>query len=185
MVDAVEGRADRLLLRRRGRRRVRLDRRATRRQRLDPRLVPRPPRRDGRRTSRACILILHGAEDKGYPLTTVDRVVDELRGAKVPFQLEVYSGTGHGFSAAEEQGRGARQRAVDRHDRADAQGAVRHLSAAVRSARRSREVGRSSRAASRAPMDQRSHARGFGAALALPLIRLFSVPCDTQQSPSA
>jgi dienelactone hydrolase len=24
--------------------------------------------------------------------------VQELRGAKVPFQLEVYSGTGHGFS---------------------------------------------------------------------------------------
>jgi dienelactone hydrolase len=44
-------------------------------------------------------LILHGAEDKGYPLTTVALVVDELRSAKVPFQLEVYSGAGHGFSA--------------------------------------------------------------------------------------
>ena len=43
-------------------------------------------------------LILHGAEDEGFPLTTVNGVVDELRGAKVPFQLEVYSGTGHGFS---------------------------------------------------------------------------------------
>jgi dienelactone hydrolase len=43
-------------------------------------------------------LILHGAEDQGYPLTTVNGVIDELRGAKVPFQLEVYSGTGHGFS---------------------------------------------------------------------------------------
>jgi dienelactone hydrolase len=43
-------------------------------------------------------LILHGAEDQGYPLTTINTVVDELRGAKVPFQLEVYSGTGHGFS---------------------------------------------------------------------------------------
>jgi len=43
-------------------------------------------------------LILHGAEDEGYPLTTVERVVQELRGAKVPFQLELYSGTGHGFS---------------------------------------------------------------------------------------
>ena len=60
---------------------------------------------------------------------------------------------------------------------ADAQGSVRYLSAAGRSARRSREVGRSSRAASRAPMDQRSPARGFSAALALalPLIRFFSV----------
>ena len=43
-------------------------------------------------------LILHGAEDEGYPLPVVDKVVQELRGAKVPFQLEVYIGTGHGFS---------------------------------------------------------------------------------------
>jgi dienelactone hydrolase len=43
-------------------------------------------------------LILHGAEDEGFPLPVVDKVVQELRGAKVPFQLEVYSGTGHGFS---------------------------------------------------------------------------------------
>ena len=43
-------------------------------------------------------LILHGAEDPGYPLTTVGKVVDELRVAKVPFELEVYSGTAHGFS---------------------------------------------------------------------------------------
>src|SRR4051812_28804621 len=43
-------------------------------------------------------LILHGAEDQGFPLPVVDKVVQELRGAKVPFQLEVYSGTGHGFS---------------------------------------------------------------------------------------
>jgi dienelactone hydrolase len=43
-------------------------------------------------------LILHGAEDMGYPLTAVNVVVNELRGAKVPFELEVYSGAGHGFS---------------------------------------------------------------------------------------
>lgn len=43
-------------------------------------------------------LILHGAEDKGYPLTTVAGVIDELRTAKVPFQYEVYSGATHGFS---------------------------------------------------------------------------------------
>jgi dienelactone hydrolase len=43
-------------------------------------------------------LILHGADDEGYPLKVVNNVVDELRGAKVPFELEVYSGTGHGFS---------------------------------------------------------------------------------------
>ena len=33
-----------------------------------------------------------------YPLTQVDLVIKELRTAKVPFQLEVYSGTGHGYS---------------------------------------------------------------------------------------
>jgi dienelactone hydrolase len=44
-------------------------------------------------------LILHGAEDEGYPLPVVDKVIQELRAAKVPFQLEVYSGTAHGFSA--------------------------------------------------------------------------------------
>jgi dienelactone hydrolase len=43
-------------------------------------------------------LILHGAEDQGYPLTTVNGVIEDLRAAKVPFELEVYSGTGHGFS---------------------------------------------------------------------------------------
>lgn len=44
-------------------------------------------------------LILHGAEDVGYPLTTVNKVVDELRAAKREFLLEVYSGTGHGYSS--------------------------------------------------------------------------------------
>jgi dienelactone hydrolase len=44
-------------------------------------------------------LILHGAEDEGFPLPVVGKVIDELRAAKVPFQLEVYSGTGHGFSS--------------------------------------------------------------------------------------
>jgi len=48
--------------------------------------------------AKGMFLILHGAEDEGYPLPVVDKVVQELRGAKVPFQLEVYGGTGHGFS---------------------------------------------------------------------------------------
>jgi dienelactone hydrolase len=48
--------------------------------------------------AKGMFLILHGAEDEGFPLPVVDKVVQELRGAKVPFQLEVYSGTGHGFS---------------------------------------------------------------------------------------
>jgi dienelactone hydrolase len=50
------------------------------------------------KSAKGMFLILHGAEDEGFPLPTVDKVVQELRGAKVPFQLEVYSGTGHGFS---------------------------------------------------------------------------------------
>jgi dienelactone hydrolase len=49
--------------------------------------------------AKGMFLILHGAEDQGYPLPAVDKVVQELRGAQVPFQLEVYSGTGHGFSS--------------------------------------------------------------------------------------
>jgi dienelactone hydrolase len=44
------------------------------------------------------MLVLHGAEDAGYPLTTVAGVIDELRAAKVDFQYEVYSGANHGFS---------------------------------------------------------------------------------------
>ena len=51
------------------------------------------------KNAKGMFLILHGAEDQGFPLPVVDKVVQELRGAKVPFQLEVYSGTGHGFSS--------------------------------------------------------------------------------------
>ena len=50
------------------------------------------------KNAKGMYLILHGAEDEGFPLPVVDKVVQELRAAKVPFQLEVYSGTGHGFS---------------------------------------------------------------------------------------
>jgi len=48
--------------------------------------------------AKGMFLILHGAEDVGFPLTTVNRLIEELRSAKLPFQYEVYSGTGHGFS---------------------------------------------------------------------------------------
>jgi dienelactone hydrolase len=50
------------------------------------------------KNAKGMYLILHGAEDQTAPLTAVENVVQELRAAKVPFQLEVYSGTGHGFS---------------------------------------------------------------------------------------
>ena len=51
------------------------------------------------KNAKGMFLILHGAEDQGFPLAAVDKVVQELRAAQVPFQLEVYSGTGHGFSS--------------------------------------------------------------------------------------
>src|SRR5215831_5735801 len=51
------------------------------------------------KNAKGMFLILHGAEDQGFPLPVVAKVVDELREAKAPFQLEVYSGTGHGFSS--------------------------------------------------------------------------------------
>jgi len=51
------------------------------------------------KNAKGMFLILHGAEDEGYPLSVVDKVIQELRVAKVPFQYEVYGGTGHGFSA--------------------------------------------------------------------------------------
>jgi dienelactone hydrolase len=60
------------------------------------------------RASGLALLILHGAEDESYPLTAVDRVIQELRAWKVPFQLEVYSGTGYGFSTPKN---GAEERA--------------------------------------------------------------------------
>src|SRR4029077_5944260 len=60
------------------------------------------------KNAKGMYLVLHGAEDESYPLTTVDRVIQELRAWKVPFQLEVYSGTGHGFSTPKN---GAEERA--------------------------------------------------------------------------
>jgi dienelactone hydrolase len=42
-------------------------------------------------------LILHGSEDKPYPLPVVNAVIDQLRAANVPFQVEIYGGVGHGF----------------------------------------------------------------------------------------
>ena len=50
------------------------------------------------KTLKGKMLILHGAEDSGFPLTTVAGIVEELRAAKVDFQYEVYSGAAHGFS---------------------------------------------------------------------------------------
>ena len=43
-------------------------------------------------------LILHGAEDQVAPLAEVNKIIDDLRKAKVEFHYELYSGADHGFS---------------------------------------------------------------------------------------
>jgi dienelactone hydrolase len=53
------------------------------------------------------VLILHGAEDPVAPISEVVGLIDQLRTAKVAWELNLYSGTEHGFStpkdAAEER----------------------------------------------------------------------------------
>jgi dienelactone hydrolase len=53
------------------------------------------------------VLILHGAEDPVAPISEVVTLIDQLRAAKVSWELNLYSGTEHGFStpkdAAEER----------------------------------------------------------------------------------
>jgi len=44
------------------------------------------------------VLILHGAEDPVAPMNEVNAVISQLRGAKVDFELNLYSGTTHGFT---------------------------------------------------------------------------------------
>jgi len=44
------------------------------------------------------VLILHGAEDPVAPLTEVSALIDQLRAAKVDFELQLFSGTQHAFT---------------------------------------------------------------------------------------
>jgi dipeptidyl aminopeptidase/acylaminoacyl peptidase len=44
------------------------------------------------------VLILHGVEDTTVPLSEVNKIMSDLRAAKVEFEVELYSGTAHGFS---------------------------------------------------------------------------------------
>jgi dienelactone hydrolase len=44
------------------------------------------------------MLIRHGAEEPVAPLTEVNLLIEDLRDAKIGWQLELYSGTKHGFS---------------------------------------------------------------------------------------
>jgi dienelactone hydrolase len=44
------------------------------------------------------VLILHGAEDPVAPMEQVNALVSQLRAAKVNFELNLYSGSAHGFT---------------------------------------------------------------------------------------
>jgi dienelactone hydrolase len=44
------------------------------------------------------VLILHGAEDEVAPLTEVNKLVGDLRTAKVDWELQLFSGAQHGFT---------------------------------------------------------------------------------------
>ena len=45
------------------------------------------------------VLILHGAEDKTAPMEEVNKLLADLRAAEIVWQLELYSGSGHGFTS--------------------------------------------------------------------------------------
>jgi dienelactone hydrolase len=47
---------------------------------------------------KARVLIEHGAEDEVAPLPEVNTLIDQLRAAKINWQLDLYSGTSHGFT---------------------------------------------------------------------------------------
>jgi dienelactone hydrolase len=47
---------------------------------------------------RGRVLILHGAEDEVAPLAEVNKLVGDLRAAKVNWELQIYSGAQHGFT---------------------------------------------------------------------------------------
>ncbi len=44
------------------------------------------------------VLILHGAEDEVAPLDEVNKLIADLRAAKVSWELQLYSGATHGFT---------------------------------------------------------------------------------------
>lgn len=62
---------------------------------------------DAAKNIKGRVLILHGAEDMVAPLEEVNKLVGDLRAAKVNWELQVYSGAQHGFTnptnAAEER----------------------------------------------------------------------------------
>jgi dienelactone hydrolase len=53
---------------------------------------------EGAKNIHGPVLILHGAEDPVAPIGEVVALIDQLRAAKVRWELNLYSGTEHGFS---------------------------------------------------------------------------------------
>jgi dienelactone hydrolase len=60
------------------------------------------------------VLILHGAEDDVAPLDVVNSLIGDFRAAEVDWQLELYSGATHGFTAPQ----GAAEERADREYKA-------------------------------------------------------------------
>lgn len=67
------------------------------------------------------VLILHGAEDEVAPLEEVNKLLADLRAAKVPFELQLYSGSSHGFdnpqNPQEQRADREYRRSIDRYFR--------------------------------------------------------------------
>jgi dienelactone hydrolase len=65
------------------------------------------------------VLILHGAEDEVAPLEEVNKLLADLRAAKVPFELQLYSGSSHGFdnpqNVQEQRADREYRRSIDRY----------------------------------------------------------------------
>lgn len=74
---------------------------------------------DDARHIKGSVLILHGAEDEVAPLEEVNKLIDDLRAAKVPWELQLYSGSSHGFdnpqNPHEERANREYRRSVERY----------------------------------------------------------------------
>ena len=53
---------------------------------------------EGAKNIKGPVLILHGAEDKTAPLEEVNKMIADLRAAKISWELNLYSGAQHGFT---------------------------------------------------------------------------------------
>ena len=72
---------------------------------------------DAAKNIKGRVLILHGADDPVAPMPEVIGLIDQLRAAKVGWELQLYSGTAHGFSTPKDA---AEQRANEQSKAATA-----------------------------------------------------------------